>query len=102
LAEVLIVLHRQRSLVLLGPNQDVREYFLTGLSIYGTTHDCIEAVDTDPDIYADRSGTETYELRRRLEAIAAVRTPQFLGVRETCMKALRSGIATAESHINSP
>jgi hypothetical protein len=74
--------------------------FLTGLSKYGTPN-CEEAVYTDPDIYADRFATQAYEMRRRLEAIAASKDKRVVKMRDLCAQRLRSEISTAESHVDS-
>jgi hypothetical protein len=74
--------------------------FLTGLSIYGTQK-CVEAVYTDPDIFADRFAAQVYEFNRRLEAIATVRGQRLAKVRDLCIQALRSEIGTAKSHVDS-
>ena len=75
--------------------------FLTGLSKYGTPN-CEEAVYTDPDIYADRFGTQAYEMRRRLEAVATSKDKRLVKMRELCTQRLREEISTAESHADSP
>lgn len=75
--------------------------FLTGLSIYGT-HNCVEAVYTDPDVFSDRFAAQAYEFQRRLDAIGAVRSKRLASIRDLCMQTLRSEIRTAQSHIGSP
>jgi hypothetical protein len=73
--------------------------FLSGLSIYGTQK-CVEAVYTNPDIFADRFPAQIYEFNRRLEAIAALRSQRLVKVRDLCIQALRSEISTAKSHFD--
>jgi hypothetical protein len=75
--------------------------FLAGLSNYGTAN-CDEAVYTDPDIYADRFGTQAYEMRRRLEALATAKDKRLFKMRELCTQRLRAEISTAESGADPP
>jgi len=74
--------------------------FLTGLSIYGT-RGCVEAIYTDPDIFADRFAAQVYEFNRRAEAIQTVRGQRLNNVRDLCIQALRSAIGDAKSHVES-